>query len=60
MNDLMEQYKAQILALQKEVERLNIEMEKFKDLAFKAKLSDPNYYKPIHNLEVNGYEIITQ
>ena len=35
MNDLMQQYIAQILALQKEVERLNVEMEKFKDLAFK-------------------------
>lgn len=58
MNDLMQQYQAQISALQTEVERLNIELTKFKELAFKAKLSDPNYYKPIYELVVNDFEIV--
>ena len=62
MNDLMKQYQAQIEALRKENERLNQELKRIKDIAFKTRLSDPNYHKPISDsfeLVVNGYEIIT-
>lgn len=47
-----------IQALEQEIERLNNELKKFKDLAFKAQLSDPNYYRPLSDIEVD-YEIIT-
>jgi hypothetical protein len=62
MEDLMKEYRAQIEALRNENERLNKELKRFKDLAFKTQLSDPNYHKPISDsfdLVVNEYEIIT-
>jgi hypothetical protein len=47
----------QIKALQVENERLNNELRKVKDVAFKVRLSDPNFDKPISEIEIN-YEII--
>ena len=47
----------QIKALQTENERLNNELRKVKEVAFKIRLSDPNFDKPLAELEVN-YEIV--
>ena len=47
----------QIKSLQVENERLNNELRKVKDVAFKVRLSDPNFDKPISEIEIN-YEII--
>ena len=47
----------QIKALQTENERLNNELRKVKEVAFKIRLSDPNFDKPLSELEVN-YEIV--
>ena len=47
----------QIKALQTENERLNIELRKVKEVAFKVRLSDPNFDKPLAQMEVN-YELI--
>ena len=41
----------------KEIERLNDELRKVKDLAFKVRLSDPNFDKPLSEIEVD-YELI--
>lgn len=46
-----------IEALQNEIERLNTELRKVKDCAFKVQLSDPNFDKPLSEMEVN-YQII--
>lgn len=46
-----------IEALEKENERLNDELRKVKDIAFKVRLSDPNFDKPLSELEV-VYEIV--
>jgi len=54
---LVDQYFQQIKALQVENERLNNELRKVKDVAFKVRLSDPNFDKPISEIEIN-YEII--
>ena len=43
----------QIKALQTENERLNSELKKFKEVAFKVQLTDPNFDKPLSELEVN-------
>ena len=40
-----------IEALLKENERLNNELRKVKDLAFKVRLSDPNFDKPLSEVE---------
>lgn len=47
----------QIKALQDENTRLNNELKKVKECAFKVRLSDPNFDKPISDIEVN-YEIV--
>jgi len=47
----------QIKALQVENLRLNNELKKVKELAFKVRLSDPNFDKPLKDIEVN-YEIL--
>jgi hypothetical protein len=47
----------QIKALQIENERLNEELKRVKEVAFKIRLSDPNFDKPLKDLEVN-YEIV--
>lgn len=57
MEDLEKERVAKIEALTREVARLNDELKKFKDLAFKARISDPNFDKPLSEIEVN-YEII--
>ena len=44
-------------ALTKENERLNDELRKIKDVAFKVRLSDPNFDKPLSEIEVD-YELI--
>ena len=41
----------------KEIERLNNELIKVKDVAFKVRLSDPNFDKPLSEIEVD-YELI--
>lgn len=57
MNDLIQLQKFQIEALQKENERLNNELRRIKELAFKIRLSDPNFDKPLSEIEVD-YELI--
>lgn len=47
----------QIKALQEEVERLNKELRKVKEVAFKVQLTDPNFDKPLSELNVT-YEIV--
>lgn len=47
----------QIKALQTENERLNNELRKVKDCAFKVRLSDTNFDKPLSEIETN-YEIV--
>lgn len=46
-----------IEALEKENLRLNNELKKVKEVAFKVRLSDPNFDKPIKDIEVN-YELL--
>ena len=46
-----------IEALEKENQRLNDELRKVKDCAFKVQLSDPNFDKPLSEIIVN-YEIV--
>ena len=43
----------------KEIERLNGELRKIKDVAFKIRLSDPNFDKPLSEIEVD-YELINK
>lgn len=49
---------AEIEALRKEVERLRNELRKIKKVVFKTKISDPNFDKPLNQIEVN-YEQVT-
>ena len=49
---------AEIEALRKEVERLNNELRKIKEVVFKTKISDPNFDKPLNQIETI-YEQIT-
>ena len=46
-----------IEALEQENQRLNNEIRKVKDVAFKVRLSDPTFDKPLSELEV-VYEIV--
>lgn len=46
-----------IEALEKENQRLNNELRKVKELAFKVRLSDPNFDKPLSEIETI-YEIV--
>jgi len=46
-----------IEALERENLRLNNELKKVKEVAFKVRLSDPNFDKPLKGIEVN-YEIL--
>ena len=46
-----------IEALEKENERLNNELRKVKNCAFKVRLSDPNFDKPLSEIETI-YEIV--
>ena len=46
-----------IEALEKENQRLNNELRKFKEVAFKVRLSDPNFDKPLSEIETI-YEIV--
>lgn len=57
MNDLLELQKHQIEALQKENLRLNEELRDIKNVAFKARLSDPVFDKPLSEIETN-FEIV--
>ena len=49
---------AEIEALRKEVERLRNELRKIKKVVFKTKISDPNFNKPLNQIETN-YEQVT-
>ena len=57
MNDMIQFQKAQIEALQKENIRLNDELRKVKEVAFKVRLSDPIFDKKLSELEVE-FEIV--
>ena len=57
MSETMEFQKAQIDALQKEVMRLNNELLKVKEMAFKIRLHDPNFDKKLSEIEVD-YQIV--
>ena len=57
MNETIEFQKAQIEALQKEIKRLNDELRKVKEVAFKVRLSDPIFDRPLSELEVE-FEIV--
>lgn len=46
-----------IEALEKENQRLNNELRKVKEVAFKVRLSDPNFDKPLSEIETI-YEIV--
>lgn len=50
-------YTARIQALETEVQRLNNELRSVKEVAFKVKLTDPNFDKPLNEVNVE-YEII--
>ena len=47
-----------IEALEVENRRLNGELRKVKDVAFKVRLSDPNFDRPLSDLKVN-FEIVS-
>ena len=49
----MQFQKAQIEALQKENRRLNDELRKVKEVAFKVRLSDPAFDRPLTVFEIN-------
>lgn len=49
---------ARVEALQAENERLNNELRKIKEVVFKTKISDPNFDKPLNQIETI-YEQIT-
>ena len=49
---------ARIEALETENARLNNELRKIKKVVFKTKISDPNFDKPLNQIEVN-YEQVT-
>lgn len=57
MKEQQEFLMLRIEALETENARLNNELRKVKDIAFKVRLSDPNFDKPLSELEVN-YEIV--
>lgn len=57
MKENQEYLLLRIEALERENERLNNELRKVKEVAFKVQLSDPNFDKPLSELEVN-YEIV--
>ena len=57
MSETMQFQKAQIEALQKENRRLNDELRKVKEVAFKVRLSDPIFDKKLSELEVE-FEIV--
>jgi len=44
-------------ALEKENKRLNKELRKVKERAVKIRLTDPNFYRPLNEIETD-YEII--
>ena len=51
---------AEIEALRKEVERLSNELRKIKKVVFKTKISDPNFDKPLNQIEVNYEQVTTK
>ena len=59
MSAIMRFQKAQIEALQKENRRLNDELRKVKEVAFKVRLSDPAFDRPLSELEVE-FEIVNK
>jgi len=54
----LEQFQAlRIEALEKEIDRLNDELLTVKQYAYKARLTDPAFYKPISQIETT-FEVI--
>jgi len=54
---LQEMYRQQVVALQAENKRLNNLLIEFKMLALKTRVSDPNFDKPLSEIETN-YTIV--
>lgn len=54
---LLEFYKSRTEALELEVKRLNEELLTVKTVAQRSKMSDPNFLKPLSEIETN-YQII--
>lgn len=50
-------YTARIEALERENKRLNDELRSVKEMAFKIRLTDPNFDKPLSEIETE-YELI--
>lgn len=48
---------AQITALRVEVKRLNDELRSIKNAAFKTRLTDPNFDKPLNEIQTD-FEIV--
>ena len=59
MSEIMRFQKAQIEDLQKENRRLNDELRKVKEVAFKVRLSDPVFDRPLSDLNVE-FEIVNK
>jgi hypothetical protein len=57
MEDLAKYQQERINALLAEIARLNEALTKYRYLAFKTRLSDPNFDKPLSEVETN-FEII--
>jgi len=57
MESLLELQRYQIEALQAENKRLNDEIKSIKNSAFRLRLSDENFDKPLAEIEIN-YEIV--
>lgn len=57
MKETIEFLRLQIEALRKENERLNKEVEEIQKRVLKVKLSDPNFDKPLSEIEID-YELI--
>ena len=57
MKDYQDYLLQRIEALENENKRLNEELRKVKNLAFKVQLTDPNFDKPLSEINVN-YEIL--
>lgn len=54
----LEQFQAlRIEALEKELERINEELLEVKNTAFKTRLTDPKFFRPLSEIETS-YEII--
>ena len=56
--ELQELYRQQVIALQAENYRLNVIIKEFKMMALKATISNPDFDKPLSEIETN-FEIVS-